>query len=156
MSTQPSTPSTPSRTPAAVRSFSEVSVGDALPAATVHVDRARLVQYAGASLDRNPIHWDERFAKEVGLPDVIAHGMFTMGSAITVVTDWLGDAGRVLEYGTRFTKPVVVPWEDGADIEVSAVVRSVDPEARRATIDLTALCNGDKVLGRAVAVVALG
>jgi acyl dehydratase len=82
--------------------------------------------------------------------------MFTMGAAVNVVTDWLGDAGRVLEYGTRFTKPVVVPWEGGADIEVSAVVKSVDPEAGRATIDLTALCNGDKVLGRAVAVVALG
>ena len=114
------------------------------------------MQYAGASLDRNRIHWDERFATSVGLPDVIAHGMFTMGSALNVVTDWLGDAGRVLEYGTRFTKPVVVPWEGGADIEVGGVVKSVDAEAGRATIDLTAVCNGDKVLGRAVAVVALG
>jgi len=139
-----------------LRTAQQVSAGDALPSRTIHVERASLVQYAGASLDRNRIHWDERFATSVGLPDVIAHGMFTMGSAITVVTDWLGDAGRVLEYGTRFTKPVVVPWEDGADIEVSGVVRSVDAEARRATIDLTALCNGDKVLGRAVAVVALG
>jgi acyl dehydratase len=139
-----------------IRTVAEVSVGDTLPPRTIHVERATLVQYAGASLDRNRIHWDERFATSVGLPDVIAHGMFTMGSALNVVTDWLGDAGRVLEYGTRFTKPVVVPWEGGADIEVSAVVRSVDPEARRATIDLTARCNGDKVLGRAVAVVALG
>ena len=79
---------------------------------TVHVDRARLVQYAGASLDRNRIHWDEPFAKQVGLPDVIAHGMFTMGSAVTLVTDWVGDAGRVVEYGVRFTKPVVVPYDD--------------------------------------------
>ena len=91
---------------------------DDAAAATIHVDRATLVQYAGASLDRNRIHWDERFAKQVGLPDVIAHGMFTMGSAVTVVTDWVGDAGRVVEYGTRFTKPVVVPYEGGADIEV--------------------------------------
>jgi len=139
-----------------IRTVAEVSAGDTLPSRTIHVERASLVQYAGASLDRNRIHWDERFATSVGLPDVIAHGMFTMGSAISVVTDWLGDAGRVLEYGTRFTKPVVVPWEGGADIEVGAVVKSVDPEAGRATIDLTARCNGDKVLGRAVAVVALG
>jgi acyl dehydratase len=82
--------------------------------------------------------------------------MFTMGSAFTVVTDWLGDAGRVLECGTRFTKPVVVPWDGGADIEVSGVVKSVDPGTGRATVELTAVCNGDKVLGRAVAVVALG
>jgi acyl dehydratase len=139
-----------------LRTTGQVTAGDALPSRTIHVERASLVQYAGASLDRNRIHWDERFATSVGLPDVIAHGMFTMGAALNVVTDWLGDAGRVLEYGTRFTKPVVVPWEGGADIEVSAVVKSVDPEAGRATIDLTALCNGDKVLGRAVAVVALG
>jgi acyl dehydratase len=139
----------------AVRTVEQVAAGETLPSRTIHVERASLVQYAGASLDRNRIHWDERFATSVGLPDVIAHGMFTMGSAINVVTDWLGDAGRVLEYGTRFTKPVVVPWERGADIEVSGVVRSVDADTRRATIDLTAVCNGDKVLGRAVAVVAL-
>ena len=91
-------------------------------AKTVHVDRARLVQYAGASLDRNPIHWDERFAKHVGLPDVIAHGMFTMGEAITVVTEWVGDAGAVLRYGTRLTKPVVVPNEPGAHVRFSGTV----------------------------------
>ena len=139
-----------------IRTVAEVSAGDTLPPRTIHVDRATLVQYAGASLDRNRIHWDERFATSVGLPDVIAHGMFTMGSAFTVVTDWLGDAGRVLECGTRFTKPVVVPWEGGADIEVGGVVKSVDPETGRATVELTAVCKGDKVLGRAVAVVALG
>jgi acyl dehydratase len=146
-----------STTPAAteVRAFDSVSVGDALPARTVHVDRARLVQYAGASLDRNRIHWDERFAKEVGLPDVIAHGMFTMGSAVTLVTDWAGDAGRVVEYGVRFTKPVVVPYEAGADIEVSGVVKAADPEAKRVTVELTATAGGEKVLGRALAVVVL-
>jgi len=139
-----------------IRTMAEVSAGDTLPPRTIHVDRATLVQYAGASLDRNRIHWDERFATSVGLPDVIAHGMFTMGSAFTVVTDWLGDAGRVLECGTRFTKPVVVPWEGGADIEVGGVVKNVDAETGHATVELTAVCNGDKVLGRAVAVVALG
>jgi acyl dehydratase len=150
MSTQQSTPR-----PATVRAFSEVSVGEALPPMTVHVDRARLVQYAGASLDRNRIHWDERFAKQVGLPDVIAHGMFTMGSAVTLVTDWVGDAGRVVEYGVRFTKPVVVPYESGADIEVSGVVKAADPETRRVTVELTATSGGEKVLGRALAVVVL-
>jgi len=150
MSAQQSTPA-----PATVRAFSEVSVGDVLPPVTIHIDRARLVQYAGASLDRNRIHWDERFAKQVGLPDVIAHGMFTMGSAVTLVTGWVGDAGRVVEYGVRFTKPVVVPYESGADIEVSGVVKAADPETRRVTVELTATSGGEKVLGRALAVAVL-
>lgn len=139
----------------AVRSAAAVTVGEELPAATIHVDRERLVQYAGASLDRNRIHWDERFAKQVGLPDVIAHGMFTMGAAVSVVTDWVGDAGRVVEYGTRFTKPVVVPWETGADIVVTGVVKALDTESRRVTVELTATCEGEKVLGRAIAVARL-
>ncbi len=137
------------------RRFDGVAVGDVLPPRTVHVDRARLVQYAGASLDRNRIHWDEPFAKKVGLPDVIAHGMFTMGAAITVVTDWAGDAGAVVRYGTRFTKPVVVPYDAGADIEVSASVTSLDEANRQVTVDVAAVCAGDRVLGRAQAVVQL-
>jgi acyl dehydratase len=140
----------------AVRTLADAAVGSSIGPVTMAVGRDTLVAYARASGDQNPIHQDESFAKSVGLPDVIAHGMFTMGSAFTVVTDWLGDAGRVLECGTRFTKPVVVPWEEGADIEVGGVVKSVDPETGRATVELTAVCNGDKVLGRAVAVVALG
>lgn len=138
-----------------VLSVGDVEVGEELPPRTIHVSRASLVQYAGASLDRNRIHWDERFARSVGLPDVIAHGMFTMGSAINVVSDWVGDAGRVVEYGTRFTKPVVVPYEDGADVVVTGVVKAVDAETRRATVELTAMCGTDKVLGRATAVVTL-
>ena len=137
-------------------SFNELSAGQEIGSRTIEVTRTDLVKYAGASGDFNPIHWNEAFATGVELPGVIAHGMFTMGSAFTVVTDWLGDAGRVLECGTRFTKPVVVPWEGGADIEVGGVVKSVDVETGRATVELTAVCNGDKVLGRAVAVVALG
>jgi len=140
---------------ATTRSVADVHVGDELPARTVHIDRATLVRYAGASLDRNPIHWDDRFARSVGLPDVIAHGMFTMGAAVNVVSDWVGDAGRVVDYGVRFTRPVVVPWEDGADVEVTGVVKAVDEQAKRATVELTATCGGDKVLGRALAVVAL-
>lgn len=134
----------------------DVAPGQVLPSRTVHVDRARLVQYAGASLDRNPIHWDERFATSVGLPDVIAHGMFTMGSAVEVVAAWAGDAGRVVEYSARFTKPVVVPYDGGTDVEVAGVVRSVDAGTGRATVELTVTCQGEKVLGRALAVVALG
>ncbi|HET7398674.1 MAG TPA: MaoC family dehydratase [Intrasporangium sp.] len=141
--------------PRPVRALADVAVGDELQAVTIHVDRPRLVQYAGASLDRNRIHWDERFAKEVGLPDVIAHGMFTMGAAVTVVTDWVGDAGRIVEYGTRFTKPVVVPYDTGADLEVGGVVKAVDPDTGRVTVELSATCGGEKVLGRAVAVVRL-
>lgn len=138
-----------------VRRFAEVSVGEALPALTVHVDRARLVQYAGASLDRNRIHWDERFAVSVGLPDVIAHGMFTMGSAIEIVSAWVGDAGRVVEYSTRFTKPVVVPYAEGAALAVTGVVTGTDETTRRATVELGVTCGPDKVLGRCLAVVQL-
>lgn len=138
-----------------VLTVADVDAGHSIPSKTIHVERATLVQYAGASLDRNPIHWDERFAKKVGLPDVIAHGMFTMGSAVTAVTEWAGDAGRVVEYSVRFTKPVVVPYEGGADIVVEGVVKSVDSEAGRATVELTATSAGEKVLGRAVAVVRL-
>jgi acyl dehydratase len=138
-----------------VLSVKDVEVGLELPSRTVHITRAALVQYTGASLDRNRIHWDERFATSVGLPDVIAHGMFTMGSAINVVSDWVGDAGRVVEYGTRFTKPVVVPYESGADVVVTGTVTALDAVTRRATIELGATCGADKVLGRATAVVLL-
>jgi acyl dehydratase len=136
-------------------SVDDVEVGHVLPSRTVHITRASLVQYTGASLDRNRIHWDEPFARSVGLPDVIAHGMFTMGTAINVVSDWVGDAGRVVEYGVRFTKPVVVSYEDGADVEVGGVVTAVDPQTRRASVELKVTCGTDRVLGRALAVVVL-
>src|SRR5450759_3966919 len=139
----------------AVLSINDVEVGQTLPSRTVHINRASLVAYTGASLDRNPLHWDEHFARSVGLPDVIAHGMFTMGTAINVVSDWVGDAGRVVEYGARFTKPVIVPYEGGADVETRGVVTAVDSQARRATVELKVTCGTDKVLGRAVAVVVL-
>jgi len=137
--------------------YDEVEVGTELPPQTFGVTRATLVQYAGASGDFNPIHWNEKFAVEVGLPDVIAHGMFTMAEAIRVVTDWLGDPGAVVEYGVRFTKPVVVPNDDkGATIEVGAKVGAkIDDEARTVRVDLTATSDGQKVLGMARAVVRL-
>ena len=139
----------------AVLSVNDVEVGQELPPHTIRITRADLVQYTGASLDRNRIHWDELFARSVGLPDVIAHGMFTMGSAINIVSDWVGDAGRIVEYATRFIKPVVVPYERGAEVVVTGTVTAVDPQTRRATIELTAMCGADKVLGRAAAVVLL-
>lgn len=136
-------------------SYESVEVGTELPARTFPVTRATLVRYAGASGDFNPIHWNERFAREVGLPDVIAHGMFTMAEAIRVVTDWAGDPGAVVEYGVRFTKPVVVPDDDkGAQIEVSAKVGALLDD-RRVRVDLTVMSDGKKVLGMSRAVVQL-
>ncbi|MFE2102262.1 MULTISPECIES: MaoC family dehydratase [unclassified Streptomyces] len=135
--------------------YDDVEVGTELPAQTFPVNRATLVRYAGASGDFNPIHWNEKFAKEVGLPDVIAHGMFTMAEAIRVVTDWTGDPGAVVEYGVRFTRPVVVPNDDkGAVIEVSAkVAAKLDDNTVR--VDLIATSEGEKVLGMSRAVVRL-
>ncbi|KOT93984.1 MULTISPECIES: MaoC family dehydratase [Streptomyces] len=135
--------------------YSDVEVGTELPAQSFPVDRATLVRYAGASGDFNPIHWNEKFAKEVGLPDVIAHGMFTMAEAIRVVTDWTGDPGSVVEYGVRFTRPVVVPNDDrGAVIEVSGkVAAKLDDNTVR--VDLLATSAGQKVLGMSRAVVRL-
>ncbi|MFI6205520.1 MaoC family dehydratase [Streptomyces sp. NPDC051041] len=135
--------------------YADVEVGTELPARTFPVTRATLVKYAGASGDFNPIHWNEKFAREVGLPDVIAHGMFTMAEAIRVVTDWTGDPGAVVEYGVRFTKPVVVPNDDrGAVIEVGGkVAAKLDDHTVR--VDLTATSGGQKVLGMARAVVRL-
>ncbi|MEU0786609.1 MaoC family dehydratase [Streptomyces sp. NPDC006173] len=136
-------------------SYADVEVGTELPGRTFSVTRATLVQYAGASGDFNPIHWNEKFAVEVGLPDVIAHGMFTMAEAVRVVTDWVGDPGAVVEYGVRFTKPVVVPNDDkGATIEVSAKIGAkLDDNTVR--VDLTATSDGLKVLGMSRAVVRL-
>lgn len=138
----------------AARALSEVSVGDVVGPVTVPVGRETLVAYANASGDQNPIHQDEAFARSVGLPDVIAHGMWTMGASASVVTAWAGDAGRVVEFGTRFTKPVVVP-ESGNEIVVQGVVKAVDTGTGRVTVDVTTTCGGEKVLGRCVAVVRL-
>jgi acyl dehydratase len=138
----------------AARTLAQASVGDTIGPVTLPVGRETLVAYANASGDQNPIHQDEEFAKSVGLPDVIAHGMWTMGAAGSVVEEWAGDGGRVVEFGTRFTKPVVVPRGGGA-VEVSGVVKSVDEDTRRATVELTATSEGAKVLGRCIAVVQL-
>ena len=136
-------------------SYDDVEVGTELPGQSLPVRRADLVRYAGASGDFNVIHWNERLARSVGLPDVIAHGMLTMALAARAVTDWVVDPGAVLEYGTRFTRPVPVPDDDtGALVEVAATV-AAKLDDRRVRIDLTVTSAGQKVLGRAQAVVQL-
>jgi acyl dehydratase len=142
------------------RSAADVAVGSELPEQVLRVTRADLVRYAGASGDFNPIHWNERVATEVGLPGVIAHGMFTMATAVRVVTEWVGDPGAVVQYGVRFTKPVPVDDVLGATLDVAAVVATKDEQARTVRVDLTATTAGPNgapigVLGRARAVVRL-
>lgn len=135
--------------------FDDVGVGTEVPAQTFVLTRDRLVRYAGASGDFNVIHWNERVARSVGLPDVIAHGMLTMAEAARVVTDWVGDPGALLELGVRFTRPVPVPDDDvGATLEVSGRVTEL-LDGRRAKVELTATCGGEKVLGMARALVQL-
>ena len=139
-----------------VRRFDEVQLGDELPARSFPLTRLDLVRYAGASGDFNVIHWNQRIATSVGLPDVIAHGMLTMATAARLVTDWAGDPGAVVEYAVRFTRPVVVPDDDGGTVlEVSGVVAAKDDAARTVRVDLTATSGGERVLGRAQAVVRL-
>ncbi|MFI5929782.1 MaoC family dehydratase [Micromonospora sp. NPDC051543] len=124
-----------------------------LPTKTFRVTRADLIRYAGASGDFNPIHWSDRVATKVGLPGVIAHGMFTMALVGRAVTEWAGTPDAVVEYGVRFTRPVVVPDDDqGTEIEVTARVREVTEEGLT-RLEVTATCLGDKVLSQARAVI---
>jgi acyl dehydratase len=135
-------------------SYDDVEAGTELPARDFPLTRADLVRYAGASGDFNPIHWSPSFAAGVGLPDVIAHGMLTMATAGRLITEWAGDPGAVVEYGVRFTKPVVVPDEGAATVEVSGkVLEKLD--GGRVKVELTARSGGEKVLGMARAVVQL-
>jgi acyl dehydratase len=137
----------------------DAAPGDALPPLVVRMTRLDLVKYAGASGDFNPIHWSERFAVGVGLPNVIAHGMLTMALAGRLVTAWIGDPAAVVGYSARFTRPVVVPDDDaGVELELTGTVKAVDAEgdgARIATVAITAAVAGRTVLGRAVARVRL-
>ncbi|HEV3361376.1 MAG TPA: MaoC family dehydratase [Pseudonocardiaceae bacterium] len=131
----------------------DIEVGQELPPLSVQVTRADLVRYAGASLDFNPIHWNDKVALDAGLPGVIAHGMLTMALAGRIVTDWVGDPGAVLEYGARFTRPVLVPNdEQGALVEFTAKVTE-KREDGTAKIAITARFDGATVLGRATAIV---
>jgi len=133
------TPSTSSGT--------DLEVGAVVAERTVHLTRESLVRYAGASGDFNPIHYRDDVATRVGLPGVLAHGMLTMGLAAETIVEWLGDAGRILEYGVRFTRPVVVDADNGADVTVVAKVGAIEEDAVR--VDLTVTFAGTTVLGKA-------
>lgn len=128
------------------------AAGDVIAARDFPVTRGDLVRYAGASGDFNEIHWNERVATEVGLPGVIAHGMFTMAIAARLLTDWAGDPAAVVEYGVRFTRPVVVPDPGAAVITVAGEVKAVRDDGL-AEVVLTATVDGKTVLARARAVV---
>ncbi|MDT0274909.1 MaoC family dehydratase [Blastococcus goldschmidtiae] len=133
----------------------DVVVGTELPQQLYRITRADLVRYAGASGDFNPIHWNERVATTVGLPGVIAHGMFTMALAGRAVTDWTGDPAALVEFQVRFGRPVVVPDDDaGAELTVRGTVGAL-LEDGRVRVDLAVTSGGDKVLSLARAVVRL-
>ncbi len=124
-----------------------------LPARTFRITRTDLVRYAGASGDYNPIHWSDRVATSVGLPGVIAHGMYTMALVARAVTGWVGDPAAIIEYRVRFTRPVVVPdTDEGTELVVTGVEKSTTEEGYR-VLDLTATCQGEKVLAQARATV---
>ncbi len=130
------------------------SVGTVLPELRVPITRAGIVRYSGASTDFNEIHFSDRHAEALGLPGVVAHGMWTMGAGLRVVTDWIGDPGKVLEYFVRFTRPVVVPdTDEGVEVVYNAVVQTISEGV--ATVSITATCGDDAVLGAARAQVRL-
>lgn len=141
--------------------MTDLTVGQEIGSTTIEVTRQDLVKYAGASGDFNPIHWNEDFARGVELPGVIAHGMFTMGAAVQLVTDWIGDPSAVVDYQTRFTKPVIVsdttahPGTPGAVIGVTGVIGALDVDNSLARVDLTVVVNGQKVLIKAQAQVRI-
>ncbi len=126
----------------------DIAIGDALPELRVRVTRSTAVRYSGASTDFNEIHFSERHALALGLPGVLAHGMFTMGAGLRIVTDWIGDPARVASYQVRFTRPVVVPdTDEGTDIVYTASVTDVADGIARVAI--TATCGDEAVLGAA-------
>ena len=136
-------------------SYDDVKPGAELTPASYPVTRLSLVKYCGASGDFNVIHWNERIARSVGLPNVIAHGMFTMAQAGRYVTDWAGPGAVVTDFGVRFASPVVVPDDDtGATVEVSGTVEE-KLDGNRVVLALTARSGEAKVLTRARAVVRL-
>ena len=132
-----------------------VEVGTQLPSLSVRFTRERLVRYAGASTDFNPIHYSDHFAAQAGLPGVIAQGTLTMGTALRVVSNWVGDPARVTSYFVRFTRPVVVPDDvDGVAVEFSGSVSQI--EGSLVTVNIEAINDGQRVLGAARAEVDLG
>lgn len=148
--------------------FENLEKGQEIGSLAVDLSRASLVRYAGASGDFNPIHWNERFAQSVGLSGVIAHGMLTMGTAVQLVSDWVGDPGAIVDYQTRFTKPVPVADAPGGEnpdtptntLTISGKVGALNEEERTARIDLTVTARDEegkeqKVLMKSQALVRL-
>jgi len=135
--------------------IASLEVGQVIGTTEFLLTRDSLVRYAGASGDFNPIHYRDDFAQSVGLDGVLAHGMLTMGAAVQVAVDWVGDAGKVIDYGVRFTKPVFVDAQDGAVLVVTGKIGEIDAENGEVRIDLTATFNETAVLGKAQARVRL-
>lgn len=129
--------------------YSALNTGDVIAEETFHLTRDNLVRYAGASGDFNPIHYRDDVAESVGLPGVLAHGMLTMGFVVQPVVNWVGDPAKVVDYQTRFTRPVVVDPTKGADVSVTATVGALEDETKIARIDITAKYNEETVLGKA-------
>ncbi|MCU4297603.1 acyl dehydratase [Brevibacterium permense] len=135
--------------------FSTLTIGDTVVESEIPLSRASLVDYAAASGDHNPIHWNERFAREVGLDDVIAHGMLSMAAVIAPVAEWLGDPGAIVDYRTRFSAPVVVPDADTGSpatpttsLKLTATVGAVDSAVGTARIDISVKSGEADVLSR--------
>lgn len=126
-----------------------VTVGSVVAERTVHLTRESLVRYAGASGDFNPIHYRDDVAEAVGLPGVLAHGMLTMGLAVETVLPFIGDSGRITDYGVRFARPVIVDPDKGAELRIVATVLSVDAESGALRLDLTVTHGETKVLVKA-------
>ena len=135
--------------------FEELEVGQVIATSEFSVNRDSLVRYAGASGDFNPIHYRDDVAQSVGLPGVLAHGMLTMGMAVQPVVTWLGDSAKVLEYGVRFTKPVLVAANEPSLVTVTATVAVLNPVEKQARIDLTTTFQDLTVLGKAQVLVQL-
>ena len=129
--------------------IASVSVGDEIPSVEYLLTRDTLVRYAGASGDFNPIHYRDDVATSVGLPGVLAHGMLTMGIAVQTTVDWAGDPSHIVDYQTRFTRPIVVDPASGAAITVAGKVGVVDAEGGEVRVDLTVTFNDETVLGKA-------
>ncbi|MEV0030114.1 fused (3R)-hydroxyacyl-ACP dehydratase subunits HadA/HadB [Nocardia sp. NPDC050793] len=136
--------------------FEDLRVGDRLPEHRVALSRGDLVKYAGVSGDANPIHFSDEVARAVGLPDVVSHGLLTMGFGAAYLTRWLGDPGAVVEYGVRFAGFAPVPADRNSTIEFRGRVKELDPRERAATVHVTATCDDRKLFGRASARVRLG
>ncbi|TPG35257.1 fused (3R)-hydroxyacyl-ACP dehydratase subunits HadA/HadB [Mycolicibacterium hodleri] len=139
------TPGTPS--------FDDLKVGDELPVHHARLSRGDLVNYAGVAGDANPLHWDEDIAKLAGQPDVIAHGMLTMGLGAGFASSWSGDPGAITRYAIRLSQPAVVSAAEGADIEYSGRIKSLDPAARTGVVIVGAKSGGRKIFGLATVTV---